>query len=136
MNIPEIEVVINSEYGGFSLDQYMADWLVENKGWSIVDYYNDVKQKDDKFDLYRMGGGTFYPKNEVDIDFRTNKDLIECVKFFQDKYKNLTYSERNKMYSDCRCKFFDLKIEKVKITIEIDDYHDGKEKICVSCNTE
>jgi len=123
----ESEIVIHPEYGGFHIDTEMALWLMENRNWKITDNNDEYIKKDSEFDLIGSGDYFFAPKNK-EIS-RTNQDLIDCVKALQKSHKHDTFSEEYYCYI---CKH--LEIQKVKVFLEVYDYHDGKEK--VSCDIE
>jgi hypothetical protein len=124
----ELEAVINVEYGGFSLSDEMALWLVENKKWKLLSNKEyDYKLKypiETLLDLFK--DMHIHPHMNDEIEFRSNKDLIECVRHFKALHKNDEYPES--YYG----KIHTLRIEKIKINVEIDDYYDGKERIVSS----
>lgn len=124
----DLEAVINVEFGGFSLSDEMALWLMEEKGWTILDNKEyDYKKKYPVETLLDVGGNmNIHPDLNDDIKFRSNKDLIECVRHFKVLHKNDEYPES--YYG----KIHDFRVEKIEIKVEIDDYHDGKERIVSS----
>jgi hypothetical protein len=69
MKIAEFKIVLNRNYGGFSITEEMFDWLVQNKGWKDYPAYGD---------------------DEV----RRNPDLIECVRAVQKAHENDSWSEQ------------------------------------------
>src|SRR5687767_190673 len=82
MIIKEIEIVINVDYGGFSLTEEMANWLAKNKNWQVA---HNPKGKIDGFDLVGVHG-SYYPGGkwkDREIEFRMSEDLIDCVKALQ-----------------------------------------------------
>lgn len=134
MIVKTLEVVINTEYGGFSLTKEMAEWLQKEKSWKICadkDLDLNSKEKYDaanrEFDL--IGWGSYYRETDKwnKIEFRTNAALIECIKFFKKKYKTASYTQR--MHNADISAVCSLKIEVVNISLQIEDYDDGKEKI-------
>lgn len=128
--IPEIEVVINTDFGGFRLDEEMALWLIENKNWKVAKYSSEDYDPNGDHDLVDLNGPYIIPK-EDNIAFRTNKDLIECIKYFKDKYKLADYVQRLEIEKHGG-KVFDLKVVKIVIGISIDDYYDGKERVVIT----
>jgi hypothetical protein len=124
MNNLEIELVLNTDFGGFHFDNEMASWLKQNRNWTILSEKEyDYKIKHPITTLVEMTGGYFYSPSRDNIELRSNKDLIECVKFLKNKHKDDVYPESYYGY------IHDLSIKKVKINIEIEDYYDGKERI-------
>ncbi len=125
MNNPifEIEVVINDDYGGFSFDTEMALWLMENKGWVIEKSY---EKKDYPLNcLIESGLDYFYTPHRESIALRTHPDLIECVKTLKKFHENDSYQQKREGH------IHSLAIKKVSINLEIDEYHDGKERVIV-----
>lgn len=121
----EIEAVLNTSFGGFSLNEEMAQWLVENKKWTILNP-NDYSYKETYPVNYllKTGNDNYYsPTFNESLELRSHPDLIECVKSLQTLHENDSFQE--KYYG----KIFSLKVKKVKINIEIEDYHDGKERL-------
>lgn len=119
----EIELVLNVDYGGFRFDTEMALWLSENRGWQIIknkDY--DYKSQYPLTTLIDLGGDYFCsPKDNIQI--RSHKDLIDCVRYLQKLHETDEYPES--IYGHIH----DLEIKKISVEIEIEDYHDGKEKV-------
>lgn len=116
-----IEVVLNNAFGGFALNKEMADWLVSNKGWSIIkhkDYDHEMKYPINT--LMELYGEYVAPSKCNCFEFRTNKELIECIRFFKAKHVN-SFRERVN----------DFKIEKIEIRFDIENYHDGYERCSV-----
>ena len=120
-----IEVVLNNSFGGFSLNEEMATWLVRNKGWVVLnDKEYDYREKYSIETLLHMFGSYVAPyPNNNSFEFRSNKDLIECVRFFKKLHEN-KFKERVNS----------LKIEKLDTQFSIEDYHDGYEKVVVDVN--
>lgn len=121
----ELEAVINIDFGGFSLSDEMALWLLENKSWTILDNKEyDYKKKYPVETLLDLGGDmNIHPDLNSDIKFRSNKDLIECVRYFKKVHEDDKYPES--YYG----KIHSLSIKSLKFSVEIEDYYDGKEKI-------
>jgi hypothetical protein len=116
------KIVINTQFGGFSLDLEMANWLVKNKNWIITD---DAESQE--HDLIVVGMNYFYPSNKYqDIQFRMLPDFIECVEFLQQKHKNISYINRY------RHQVLNLSIVKFDIDLTVEDIYDGKEAIRVN----
>lgn len=66
----------------------------------------------------------FFKNSNNDISIRTNPDLIECVKALQEKHKGISFSYKKKP------KIRELEV--VKVEIEVEDFHDGIEKVSVA----
>lgn len=120
----ELELVINTAFGGFQLSDEMANWLVENRNWTIIvqKTYN-YKAKYSLETLLNMGGMNIHPNDNDGIEFRSHKDLLDCVRHFKivhenDKYPDSYYGHIHK-----------LEIQKFKVRVEIEKYHDGKERV-------
>lgn len=115
----EIEIVINTEFGGFGFSTHMAMWLIQNRNWKIVDNMDyDIPYPLET--LLNTGTG-YYSPNRDKIDLRAHKDLIDCVKDLKSKYPD----DRNLKA---------LKVVKLKVNLEVEDYFDGIERI--NCHTE
>lgn len=135
----EAILVINGNYGGFSLNREMAEWLRDNKGWKLAP--SDTYPTDD-FDL--AGDNDFWYAstkwNRNEIEFRSNPDLIECVRWLKWKYRNYDkhstrYIEDHRKASSIR-HAYDLRIVKVNIEIGIADKFDGIEAVHVHHHEE
>lgn len=122
--INEIEVVLNRAFGGFSLDLEMVTWLTEHKGWIVKSY--DEHQRGEFCHLIDHGHSSlFYPPNNISstIEFRSNPDLIECVRTLQKLYGNDNYTKKI-THQVCN-----LRVVKFEVTIEVEDYNDGYERL-------
>ncbi len=117
-------LVLNVKFGGFGLDKEMADWLIANRGWRLVN--DDCAEPKTLIHTYDRYDPAWLGRN--DIEFRSNPDLVDCVRELQ-KIKG-TYSEDR-----LRC-VHNLKIQTVDVEISVNDYHDGKEEIVVSHSHE
>lgn len=119
MEVCTIEIVINTSYGGFHIDHEMAQWLKNNKGWTIGNKETD--------DLPPPSGGDHYGSLKHDFystEFRTNKDLIECVKALKKEHPYDPYKTFNKThYVQC------LKVAECSIKLEVYNKHDGIEDV-------
>lgn len=126
------EIVINNEFGGFGIDKEIADWLVDNKNWKIVDHSSFLVNRKT---IYCCDFG-------YDIDFhenstkRTDEDLVECVKILQKKYledgiKDVFDWNKKRKNIDVP-KVLELKVKEITIEIDVEDRYDGKE--CVNTN--
>lgn len=113
----EFEIVIHTEFGGFTLSNLIMDKLrAADCPWI------------DKMNQY---GGQWYSENQDSIEFRCDPYLISSVKEvtleYNEKSKGLDYSAsrelRKKMLNG-------LKVQEGSFSIEIEDY-DGKESVRV-----
>lgn len=123
----QFEIVLNKNYGGFGCCTEMALWLIENKGWTLIQYKDyDYKSKypvttiiDDKWNSY-------FPNNES-IELRTHPDLIECIKTLKAQFNpEDSYRSYGCIYSK---EIDDLEIELVTINLGVESYHDGHERL-------
>lgn len=115
--VKEFEIVLNTTFGGFSIDKEMREWLTLNKGWIFGEY----EQEDE--DLRGYWGRC--KQERVDkIELRTNPDLIACVKALREKNKDIPRKDR---YSHS---VLSLEVKTVTINVEIDDY-DGMETVSI-----
>jgi hypothetical protein len=127
--IAEIEVVLHTNYGGFHVDTEMALWLMENKGWKIIEENNPLGNyygKESEFPINWLKDSPhdyFFNPNYSSLKFRTNPDLIECVKTLKELHKNDVYPMSRERY------IHSLKVVKIKIHASVEDYYDGKERI-------
>jgi hypothetical protein len=132
MIVKEVEIVINCDFGGFSLDTEMAIWLMEMKGWTVTE--EPSMSETDHYDLFGMGD-FFWPtakhtdggNDRCDTSFRMNPDLIECVKALQDKYKELLVWQRLNLKPDH--KVLSLGIAKLRFHVDVVNEYDGKEEV-------
>ncbi len=124
----EIEVVLNTNYGGFSFDIEMALWLSENRGWKIIPEKEYSYKKDQEYPITTLidtpwAGDFLHAPHADNIKLRTNKDLIDCVRAIQKLHTNDDWTTR--YYSHIN----NFTIKKVKINLEVENYLDGKEKL-------
>lgn len=121
----ELELVINTEFGGFSLSDEMASWLVENRNWTLVTNkeYNYKKQYPLETLLIACKDMNVHPNDNSNIEFRSHKDLLDCVRHFKIVHENDKYPDS--YYGHIH----ELEIEKFKVRVEIEEYHDGKERV-------
>ncbi len=82
-----MKYVINLCFGGFGLSDKAFEWLEKHKGWKKGVTYED----DCDFYLSESGfGGKYYMKrNDYELDFRCNPDLVECVETLGDAANNM-----------------------------------------------
>lgn len=124
----ELEVVLNCKYGGFSIDSEMALWLMENRNWTVVkDSVYDYKSKNEFPTTCLVEGiGDWFHHAKYSfnsIEFRSNRDLIDCVKAIKDIHKNDKYPDSYYAH------IHSLEVVKVGVLAEIEDYDDGHERI-------
>lgn len=126
----QMELVLNIDYGGFSFNTEMALWLSENRGWTVLSEkkYNH-KEKYPITTLIEMTGDYFFHPNDS-IDLRSNRDLIDCVRALQTLHENDTFPESRYGH------IHNLSVKNISFHIEIEDYHDGKERIKCWTNEE
>ena len=135
MKIPEIELVINTDFGGFRFNTEMALWLIENRQWKVLkDKEYDYSQKD-KYSINTLvegiGSDYYYHPGDDKLELRSNKDLIDCVRELKKKHENDEYPE--KYYGHIHS----LSIVKVAVELSIENYYDGKERVnCYSRTKE
>lgn len=123
-----MQLVLNTEYGGFYFNQEMTDWLQKNRNWTIVKQQDYNYENKNNYPLTTLTGSNDYfytPKDMDDIEIRSHKDLIDCVKELKKLHENDKYPE--KFYGHIHA----LKIITVKTKLVIQNYHNGKEKISV-----
>lgn len=120
--ITTVEIVIHTEFGGFHLDMEMALWLMENRNWKVTKKWEEREN----FQLIESFGD-FHPTDDS-INFRMNKDLIDCVRAIKEVHKDDKYPES--YYGHIH----KLEIVKMAVYIGVENYHDGKEK--VNCHVE
>lgn len=120
----DLELVLNTQFGGFHFDTEMALWLIENRNWVVLSEKEyDYKKEYPINTLTEVMGDYYYSPHKDTIELRSNKDLIDCVRFLKEKHKDDVYPE--KYYGHIHS----LSVKRVKVRVEIEDYHDGKEKI-------
>jgi hypothetical protein len=116
------EIVINVEFGGFSVSREMAEWLRDEKGWTTTEDENEIDK--DNFDFV-MSKHWFHP-NKYDrdsVEFRSNPDLVECVKFFHKKYEDECFIGKGKPQVMC------LRVIEATVHLDVEHVYDGKEGI-------
>lgn len=81
-----MKVVINDNYGGFSLSYKAMRWLVDMKGWTLLsneELCKNFEKYDDKIEVvtrcFWKGKGKLHLRHYDDIALRSHPDLIECV---------------------------------------------------------
>lgn len=128
MIVKSFEIVINNQYGGFSFDREMAEWLHKNKNWGIAGA-SDFPQDDLIAPcLIQWSGDLYYPVSRLDnVELRLNPDLIECVKTLRAKYEDQLQPGHK-----LRNKVLDLVVQKVNVEVDVEDVHDGKERVIVT----
>jgi hypothetical protein len=138
----KFQIVIHSNFGGFSMNIEIAEWLRDYKGWRIFSkednthdciqqYGLEVVEKSLFESLYVNGMYKYFrgsklsriEQEEYEIKFRMHPDFIECIEELQEKYKDLPLRER--YYK----KIFDFSIKIIEIKLKVTDYYDGKECI-------
>jgi len=122
----KITLVLHVGYGGFNLDKEMVDWLVENRGWSIIDHKDTSSKNAETFNktIINFHGGSWYSHpNQDQIEFRSNQDLIDCVRAIRKKHENDSFSEW--YYSHIK----QMAIVEIDIQPQIVNYSDGHERV-------
>lgn len=120
----ELEVVLHRGYGAFHIDDEMALWLMEHRGWTMVKGMNAYpKGKWPMTCLDDECHDFVYSPHGDTIEFRSHPDLIACVKALKELHKNDSHSD--KMYGHIH----KLKIAKMEISAGIEDYNDGYERL-------
>ena len=121
----ELEVVLHTDFGGFSFNEEMATWLQENRNWTILnDEDYDYSKKDYPLTtLVKQSFEYLYSPHSSDIKLRSHQDLIDCVRALKEQHKNDTYPDKHYGY------IHKLKITSVRLVLEIEDYYDGKERL-------
>jgi hypothetical protein len=125
----EIEIVLHRKYGGFSIDTEMALWLWEHRGWSIVkeskyDYHKKAEWPLNYLVESSFSDWYYHPRSES-IEFRSQKDLIDCVRAVKAAHKDDKYPES--YYGHIQ----GLAVVKVKVFASVEDYDDGHERVNV-----
>lgn len=130
----EICLVLNSKFGGFSLNDEMALWLKKERGWTIInsnEYSYENKDSYDVTTLLKLLGGMYISATDnSSIKFRSHQDLIDCVLHFRKVHENDTYPDSH--YH----KIHDFEIVKATYQLSIENYYDGKEKVNNDCFIE
>ena len=119
-------MVLNTDYGGFSINTEMALWLSENREWNVISEKEYNYKKKDEYPITTivdMRGDYFYSPCGDTIEFRSNKDLIDCVRAVKLAHENDSFPESRYGHIN------KLNIIKVGTLLEIEDYHDGKERV-------
>lgn len=117
----EFEVLINTNYGGFSIPNEIVLWLHENKGWELP-----TKKGQDNSKFHCTYGNESYLKDRS-VKSRSDSELIEAYKVCKtewNKQKELK-SHKDRYYSQISS----LKLVKVVANFDVEDYYDGKERI-------
>lgn len=125
MTFPEIDVVINAAYGGFTVTREMAEWLIANRGWSVVreaDYDYATRTPACRLIESRWGYG-LPPGTRDDIAFRSDPDLVACVRELRKRRADAGRADKR---DD---PLHDLRIVRVTVAMEIEDYNDGHERV-------
>jgi hypothetical protein len=115
----EFEVLINSNFGGFSIPNEIVLWLHKNKGWELP-----AKNGKDNSKFSSMYNNESYLKDKS-IKSRSDPELIEAYKVCKTEWNKREKSHKDKYYSQMSS----LKLVKVIANFDVEDYYDGKEKI-------
>lgn len=126
MKIAEIEIVVNVEYGGFSLDKEICEWLRDNKGWKES---NNVIQKGNNV-IQIVGNYCYVAGNNTEI--RINPDLIECIKTLKEKHEEECENTSFLDPYNASHKVLDFSIQKIKVMADVEDVDDGIEEVIIS----
>ncbi len=129
-----MEVILHRAYGGFHITHEMGLWLEENKNWKIIKHSelkNHANDENKNHILIEYPGSrdylsTFDYHFSNTVEFRSDPDFVNCVKYFQDKYKDVSRFDHKKYHERY---YHDLSIEDICIKLEIEDYNDGYERI-------
>ena len=134
----EIEVVINGDYGGFRIIPEIGDYLVNKKNWKVIPETEIANKKNYPIEtLIKSEVFGYWPVcDDDDIKLRSHKDLIEAVRSLKDEYNKQKNDGTEKDNSFYYAPIKSFRIEKVQISIEIENYYDGKEKSNVGVNYE
>ncbi len=121
----ELEVVIHDNYGGFSVDDEMALWLIENRGWTLLAENQYDYKKESELPLTTLVDFHFsnYSPHQHKIEFRSHLDLLDCVRAIKKLHEDDDYPDS--IYGHIHS----LSIKKIKVHVGVEDYHDGKERI-------
>jgi len=101
------KVVINTRHGGFGISEKAAEWLQEERGWTVTRFEDGYVANDDADLLDTIAGSDGWDvqagdRYDVvgkrhDTDLRTDDDLIACVEELGDdangKYADLDVIE-------------------------------------------
>lgn len=120
----EMEVVINRAYGGFSVCAEIVQLLIENRGWKVTNDWEEFSKSSDVTLLYDGGHNSFSHNYRLDMQLRTHKDFIDCVRTLKEQYKNDDRTQRQ-----LRRGIHDLKIVKAYAELGVEDYNDGHERV-------
>lgn len=118
--ITTIELVINTEYGGFSYNQEIAEWLKNKRKWKII----TEKELGDEHPLTTIIklGSNHYATYKDCIELRMHKDLVNCIRELKEKHEDDDFTIHHNQLDS-------LEIKTVSIFLDIEDYHDGKERV-------
>jgi hypothetical protein len=128
LKLGEVELVLNVEFGGFSLDYEMAAWLRDNRGWTICSESDPpVKGKSAVGGTF---GGVYWPFVDKEPVYssahaRVDPDLVACVKALQ----QLHADEKDDHAKKRRRKVWSLRVFRVTTAVTVRDLHDGKETV-------
>ncbi len=118
------QIVIHVGYGGFHVNQEMADWLEKNRAWILIDNKDyDHKAVYPLHTLVKLGSDHYFNPDKNELEFRCDQDLIDCVREIKkchedDKFPDSRYHLIHK-----------LRIVNLDVKIEIENYNDGYEKV-------
>jgi hypothetical protein len=74
MIVFEGEIVIHKDFGGFSFDREIADWLEKNKKWKIGGLNDYEKQE---YKILKAGENYYLAPDCYEENIRFDKDLIK-----------------------------------------------------------
>lgn len=127
----ETEIVLHTDFGGFSFDDEMALWLFENRGWISIKHDDyDYKKKAELpiTTLIDMGHDMHCGVDNESFKLRTHKDVIDCVRAIKERHKddpsNVSYHSHIRK----------LSIRRISIVVGLENYYDGRERVTYSCD--
>lgn len=121
------KVIINYKHGGFGISDEAAEWLMENRGWTVTKFGDDGDYIDSGADLVDTAGGIalgdrynmVMRRNNPEL--RSDPDLIDCIETLD---------------SDADGRHASLKIVEIPVDVEwqIEEY-DGAEWVAETHRT-
>ena len=122
----KVEVILNTSYGGFSIDTEMALWLMEHRGWTTDQDTRKAYHEKDSWPvncLVEYGRDHYsHPRSDA-FEFRANRDLVDCVKALKLLHEDDPFPQERHSH------LHDLDVIEVTVELGIQDYHDGKERV-------
>jgi hypothetical protein len=127
---PPIELVIHTAFGGFHVNDEMALWLIDHRGWTLLpdtDESHTLLQKGLPPKHIVSGKGDYnHVSDGSSPAFRSDPDVVACVRALKKAHENDSYPEKFHGH------IHGLAVVTVTASVEGHNQYDGIENVSVS----